>query len=63
MVMLINKNMYVVKMVGIFFLLKWKILSVKMILLNIVDDKGKCFDMDNIFFFLKILYFCLMFFD
>lgn len=51
MVMLINKNMYVVKMVGIFFLLKWKILSVKMILLNIVDDKGKCFDMDNIFFF------------
>lgn len=63
MVMLINKNMYVVKMVGIFFLLKWKILSVKMILLNIVDDKGKCFDMDKIFFFLNILYFCLMFFE
>lgn len=58
--MLTNKNMHVVKMAGTFSSLKWKILSAKTIPPNIADDKGKCFDMDNIFSFLNTLYFCSM---
>lgn len=61
--MLTNKNMHVVNMAGTFSSLKWKILSAKTIPPNTADDRGKCFDMDNIFSFLNTLYFCSMLSD